>query len=106
MNYVKEDKSANEHYDVVLEDIEDPIRPRQGKSVQKEESPSGWQLFAGTGEVGFEIALPMTVGLIVGVKVDEMWGTRPKATLAFFLVGLVISCASLIRIVRDNMNRR
>lgn len=97
-----------EHYDVILEDVETGIRPRKVKSPETKQSTesTGWQFAATAGQIGLDIALPMVLGLIVGVKLDERWGTRPKATLLLFVAGLVLSCASLIRIVRDALGKR
>mgnify|MGYP001568115122 FL=1 len=104
----KSDISEGEYFDVILEDVETGIRPRKPKSTDKKLSDNGggWQFVSVAGQVGFDIALPMVLGLVVGVKLDERWGTRPNATLILFGLGLVISCASLIRIVRDALRRR
>lgn len=95
-------------YDVILEDVDEPIRPRKIKSgkTQNDQPGIGWQFASVAGQVGFDIALPMVLGLIGGVKLDEQWGTRPKATIVLFGIGLVMSCASLIRIVRDAARKR
>ena len=104
----KPNVSEGEHFDVILEDVETGIRPRKVKAVEKKSSErgGGWQFASVAGQVGFDIALPMALGLVGGVKLDERWGTRPKATLLLFGLGFVISCASLIRIVRDALNSR
>jgi len=95
------------HYDVILEDIETGIRPRKTKISEKKTSGSGgWEFVGMAGQVGFDIALPMALGLVAGVKLDERWGTKPQATLILFGLGLVLSCASLIRIVRDISRKR
>lgn len=99
--------SDTNHYDVILEDVETGIRPRKIKiSETKKSGKGGWEFVGLAGQIGFDIALPMALGLIGGVKLDERWGTRPKATLILFGLGLVLSCASLIRIVRDMSVKR
>lgn len=100
--------SVSEHFDVILEDVETGIRPRKPKLTDRalSDTGGGWQFASVAGQVGFDIALPMVLGLVVGVKLDERWGTRPNATLILFGLGLAISCASLIRIVRDALHRR
>lgn len=95
------------HYDVILEDVETGIRPRKVKATEKRATGSaGWEYVGLAGQIGFDIALPMVLGLVAGVKLDERWGTRPRATLVLFFLGLLMSCASLIRIVRDMMHKR
>lgn len=100
--------SESEHYDVILEDVETGIRPRKIKTPDKKKSAvgSGWQYASLAGEIGFDVAVPMVVGLIVGTKLDERWGTQPKVTLLLFGLGLLFSCTSLIRIVRDVLRKR
>lgn len=102
----KSGTNEEEHFDVILDDVETGIRPRAIKSdPKKAKKSSGWGMATSLGEVGFDIALPMTLGLIAGVKIDEHWGTRPKATLLLFFLGLIIGCTSLIRIVYDSLRK-
>lgn len=102
------DQAEGEYFDVILEDVETGIRPRKMKAADKSvaDKSGGWQFASLAGQIGFDIALPMVLGLVVGVKLDERWGTKPNATLILFAVGLMISCASLIRIVKDALDRR
>lgn len=104
----KSELSESEHFDVILEDVETGVRPRKIKPAEKKKSAvgSGWQYTSLAGEIGFDVAVPMVAGLIIGAKLDERWGTQPKATLLLFGLGLLFSCASLIRIVRDVLNKR
>lgn len=106
-NTREEQCTAEEEYDVILEDVETGIRPRKVKAIEKKTSRSGGWEYAGiAGQIGFEIALPMVLGLIIGTKLDDRWGTRPKVTLILFSLGLVLSCTSLIRIVREVLGKR
>ena len=79
----------DEQYDVILDDVDYGIRPRKIKvDLKKKKKPMGWGMATAIGEIGFDIALPMTLGLVVGGKLDAHWGTRPKATLLLFFLGL------------------
>lgn len=96
-----------EYTQVVLEDVDGFYRPRKRKPVEKKKTKStGWEYVAAASQIGFDIALPIATGLFVGAKIDEAWGTRPKVTLLLFVLGLVIACTSLIRIVRDSTSGR
>lgn len=96
----------DEQFDVILEDEEGFIRPRKRKETKIHKSHgSGWQLAGVAGQVGFDVALPMVGGLIIGIKLDDVWGTQPKATLILFIVGILLGCTSLIRIVRQALNK-
>lgn len=101
-------EDGSEQFDVVLEDVETGIRPRKLKveDKKKRSTGNGWQFVGLAGGIGFDVVLPMVIGLLVGTKLDEYWGTRPKATLLLFLGGLGLSCASLIRIVREMSVKR
>jgi predicted F0F1-ATPase subunit len=107
MELRKEAPVTHEHYDVILEDVDGSIRPRKIKAeATKKASGNPWQFATVAGEVGFDIALPMVLGVVVGGRIDAWWGTRPKATLILFFVGILFACASLIRIVRDAVRKR
>lgn len=107
MESVNQNNQEEEHYDVILDDVETGIRPRKLKTdTKKKKVGMGWGAATAIGEIGFDIALPMALGLFVGTKLDEQWGTRPKATLILFGAGLVLGCTSLIRIVRVGLGKR
>lgn len=107
MESANQNNNEDEQYDVILDDVESGIRPRKLKTdVKKKKKGMGWGAATALGEIGFDIALPMALGLFIGTKLDAQWGTRPKATLVLFLVGLVLGCTSLIRIVRVGLGKR
>lgn len=99
-----EDIVEEKKFDLTLDGSEANVSPRAKKIVKKQSD--GWKYVSLAGELGFDIALPMVVGGIIGMKVDEHWGTQPKATIGLFLIGLGIGCTSLIRIVRDVIRKR
>ena len=103
MNEDKEiasDDVSEKQFDIRLKPGETNIHPRIKKTVIRGQS-DGWKYFSLAGELGFDIALPMALGLIVGTKLDARWGTSPKIAIGLFVFGLALSCASLIRIVKD-----
>ncbi len=83
-----------------MDDGHTAVHPRVKKKVPKAKT-SGMKYFSLAGELGFDIALPMVGGLIIGTKLDARWGTAPRWTVGLFVFGLALSCTSLIRIVRD-----
>ncbi len=107
MTMNKQETGETEYYDVILEDEEGNIRPRKTKPADpKKIKDPGWRYVGLAGQIGFDIALPMVVGLLVGTKLDDVWGTRPKATLVLFFIGLVFGCTSLLRIVKEMSVKR
>lgn len=92
-------------FDLVVDEQNTSTNPRIKKVISKGSS-SGMKYFSLAGQLGFDIALPMVGGLIIGNKLDARWGTQPRWTIGLFLFGLGLSCASLIRIVRDATRKR
>lgn len=101
----REDTIGEKQFDLHIDDGSTEAHPRT-KKIQPKAKTSGLKYFSLAGQLGFDIALPMAAGLIIGTKLDERWGTQPKATIGLFLVGLGLSCASLIRIVQDVTRKR
>jgi F0F1-type ATP synthase assembly protein I len=100
-----DEQIAEKKFDIDMDGQATNVRPRVKKTVPKEHT-SGLKYISLAGELGFDIALPMAAGLIIGVKLDAYWGTQPRMTIGLFVLGLVISCASLIRIVQDVNHKR
>lgn len=104
--YRKLDEVCEKQFDLVVGNGEMDARPRATKRFSTPKGKEGWNYFSLAGQLGFDIALPMVIGLVIGTNLDDRWGTRPKATLVFLMIGLFFSCTSLIRIVRDASRKR
>lgn len=100
-----DDQVLEKHFDLEVGEEHTHAHPRIKKSAQKK-TTSGMKYLSLAGELGFDIAIPMVGGLILGTKLDQRWGTTPRWTVGLFVAGLVLSCASLIRIVRDVTRKR
>jgi ATP synthase protein I len=59
-----------------------------------------WRLAARYTSVGIEIAAAIGVGVVVGVWLDERWGTKPYLFLAGLALGLGTATSTIIRVVR------
>lgn len=99
MIHLSDDSVGEKKFDLRIDGGDISVSPRAKKHTQQHKS--GWAYVSLAGELGFDIALPMVGGIIIGIRVDEYFGTQPKATIGLFIFGLVIACTSLIRIVRD-----
>lgn len=99
------DEVSEKQFDLVLEEDHGFLHPKVRKPLKKIKK-RGWRFISLAGELGFDIALPMVGGLVLGKFFDERWNSHPKATLVFLGVGFVIACASLIRIVLDVIKKR
>ncbi len=51
-------------------------------------------------EIGFSIALPISLGALFGLWLDKKYVSHPKYTLSFLFVGIVLSFVNLFYIVR------
>lgn len=52
------------------------------------------------GEVGFVIALPLVVFLVIGVRLDRHFDTAPLFILTSLVVALAASVLGVVRIIR------
>ena len=97
-------KGDDTSYDLSVNGDQTVIHPRMPKSTKGTSGSLRYLSLAG--QLGFDIAVPMVVGLIVGRWLDDMWRTAPTYTIGLFSFGCVIGCTSLIRIVQDVTRRR
>lgn len=105
-NFRETGEVGEKQFDLILDKDSDVLHPRVRKPPKQAEKGRGWQFISLAGELGFDIALPMVMGLVGGRYLDARWGTHPRATLVLLGFGFVIACTSLIRIVRDAMKKR
>ena len=56
-------------------------------------------------EIGFSIAVPLVVGALFGVWLDQQFGTRPKLTLSFLFVGILLSGMSFGKIISNYIKK-
>jgi hypothetical protein len=100
-----EDDIGEKQFDLHMDTSETMTHPRVKKNAPIRQT-NGFKYFGLAGELGFDIALPIAAGFILGAKIDSRYGTGPKATIGLFIFGLLLSCASLIRIVKDVSGKR
>lgn len=62
-------------------------------------SRAPWYYVGLIGDIGFAICLPIVGGALVGVMIDRMWSTTPKATLSLLFVGIMVSFINLVKTV-------
>jgi predicted F0F1-ATPase subunit len=78
---------------------EDASRPVKSKT-------NGVYILAQASEIGFSIAIPITLGVLGGVWLDSKWGSHPKATLSLLFVGILFAFLSLFYTVRTFSKRK
>lgn len=72
----------------------------------RRERISTWQYVGLAGQMGFDIALPIVGGALLGTFLDKRLSTYPKATLVLLLVGVVLSLVTFIRTIQEIMNKK
>lgn len=63
-----------------------------------------WYYLSLVGEIGFSIAIPITMGVLVGSYLDDVTGAYPKWTLGLMLAGVVLAALHLYRVIRILLN--
>lgn len=52
-------------------------------------------------QLGFSVSLPITAGAILGSKLDERWGLKPRMTLSFLFLGVFIGILNLYLLIKE-----
>lgn len=63
-------------------------------------TPSILKDLASNENVGFGIAVPIAGSALLGVFLDNKFGTAPKLTLLFLFLGIVIAFSYLVRLIK------
>lgn len=63
-------------------------------------------LLTQTSEIGFAIAVPISVGALFGVWLDNKFNSHPKLTLSFLFVGIALAFLGLFSLVRTFTNKK
>lgn len=75
-----------------------PGKPEDGKVTRRRKMFSARDLRATT--IGWEIAIPIVGGPLLGFFLDREFGTSPRWTLILLGVGVLSAIAAIIRYVR------
>lgn len=79
---------------------------RKREEPKQKDAGSIWYYVGFAGDFGFTIAVPIAGGALAGGAIDRIFATSPKATLCFLLIGVIISIAGFIRIVKSLLKRK
>ena len=86
-----------EKYDLDISRGDVRLKKRMPKARR---SNNDWYYIVGLiGEIGFSIALPIVIGVLLGSYLDKIWSTFPKATLGLLFAGVVISGIGLVKTI-------
>jgi predicted F0F1-ATPase subunit len=81
------------------------IKPKNKSQNHDVDDDKSWYYLGIFGQIGFSIALPIVICLIIGSKMDQYFNTYPRMTLGFLLFGIVISVvgfvSTIIKVSKD-----
>lgn len=80
------------------EGVHEEKRKDNKRSKEKSENEHKSLLLAT--ELGFQVAIPLVISVIIGQKLDSRFGTEPKLTLSLLFFGLIISLYNIFRVVK------
>lgn len=95
------DDKEKKQFDLSLSDEGIQKTPRQEQPKKNEYSV--WFYLGTFGNIGLSIALPIVLGVLAGAFVDGKQNTRPMFTLVGLVLGLIISIAGFIQMIRKIM---
>jgi ATP synthase protein I len=70
------------------------------KWLMKEDTRKYLRQLAMASSIGFQVVFAIFIGLGIGVWLDTMFGTRPKLSLVFLVLGVVAGFLNYYRFVR------
>lgn len=97
---MKQQKRTNEDdIRTYTRDVPDPKKTAKPEKASERSEGNSWLYLGKVGQIGFTISLPIVIGAFIGVYLDKVWMTYPKATLAGIFGGMFLSIVSFIRLV-------
>lgn len=58
----------------------------------QEKNQSVWFGLGMLGLVGWSVAIPTLIGIVIGIWIDKTWPSRYSWTLMMLLIGLILGC--------------
>ncbi len=60
--------------------------------ARQEKNQSVWFGLGMLGLVGWSVAIPTLIGIVIGIWIDKTWPSRYSWTLMMLLMGLILGC--------------
>lgn len=76
-----------------------------GGGVNNDKKDPAWLTFGIYGAIGFQLALAVVGGWILGNYLDERWRTGPWIALIGLAIGFIGGLVNLIRVLNWHQNR-
>ena len=96
---LKSEPNQKEKFDIAIDEGGNAFS-RKRKEHDRQEMSTTWYYLSLVGEIGFSIAIPITVGVLIGSFIDRKIGTYPKWTVGLLVSGTILAILHMIRVVR------
>lgn len=70
------------------------------EKVKKDSLTNGLRIFSEASGLGFVLAVPPVLGVILGFWLDQRFETKPYLTISLLVLGLILGIIQTLRIVK------
>jgi len=81
-------------------------RARRKQKAREQGERTIWFGLGMFGLVGWSIAIPTILGIVLGVWLDNQWPGKPSWTLTFLFIGVTLGCLNAWYWVKQESGRR
>lgn len=81
-------------------------RARRKQRGRRARGRTAWFGLGMFGLVGWSVAIPTLIGILVGIWLDRRWPGDPSWTLTFLIIGVTLGCINAWYWIRQESNRR
>jgi len=86
-----QEKRTEENSERFAEEVGKKER-RKIRSMQQRDRRSVWFGLGMFGIVGWSVAIPTIIGIVIGIWIDTRWPSRFSWTLMLLFVGVILGC--------------
>lgn len=80
-------------------------RAERKRRAREQGRPTTWFGLGMFGLVGWSVAIPALLGIILGVWLDQRWPGQVSWTLTFLIIGVALGCLNAWYWVKQESNR-
>jgi len=81
-------------------------RARRKQKAREQSERTIWFGFGMFGLVGWSIAIPTILGIVLGIWLDNQWPGKHSWTLTFLFIGVALGCLNAWYWVKQESGRR
>ena len=81
-------------------------RAKRKQQARAQSERTIWFGFGMFGLVGWSVAIPTVIGIVVGIWLDNKWPGRHSWTLTFLFIGIVLGCLNAWYWVKQESGRK